>query len=259
MEQAPLYSQCNFSWSPEWNGNPSYAINSTAYLTNINIFLCPSDTNSGKAGFINNYAASMGTTTWGYPYSDNTPSYRRSTGAFAYQAGLRSARLRRRHVEYGRLLGISGQRPHHPAEGRQVDRERRHRVRPAASTTSPSPARRPCGADVNLCSTKFQSGGGFVGSGPGITWATGAMGYTMFNTVIPPNGGGVAKWSACRMSCCAQAQHADYVVATSRHSGGVNCMFADGSVKFVKSTVSYPVWWALGTRANNETISSDSY
>ena len=33
----------------------------------------------------------------------------------------------------------------------------------------------------------------------------------------------------------------------------------DGSVKFVKSTVSQNVWWALGTKANNEAIASDSY
>ena len=36
-------------------------------------------------------------------------------------------------------------------------------------------------------------------------------------------------------------------------------LFCDGSVKYVKNTISYQTWWALGTKANNEVISSDSY
>jgi prepilin-type N-terminal cleavage/methylation domain-containing protein/prepilin-type processing-associated H-X9-DG protein len=49
------------------------------------------------------------------------------------------------------------------------------------------------------------------------------------------------------------------VAASSRHPGGANTCFADGSVKFIKSTVGYQTWAALGTRAGGEVISSDSY
>jgi prepilin-type processing-associated H-X9-DG protein len=45
----------------------------------------------------------------------------------------------------------------------------------------------------------------------------------------------------------------------SFHPGGVNVSFADGSVHFVKDTVSPLSWWALGTRASGEVLSSDSY
>jgi prepilin-type N-terminal cleavage/methylation domain-containing protein/prepilin-type processing-associated H-X9-DG protein len=49
------------------------------------------------------------------------------------------------------------------------------------------------------------------------------------------------------------------VTAVSKHPGGVNVGFADGSVKFIKNTINLPTWWALGTRSSGEVISSDAY
>jgi len=49
------------------------------------------------------------------------------------------------------------------------------------------------------------------------------------------------------------------VPPTSNHPGGVNVCMADGSVRFVKDSVNLPAWWALGTRAGGEVVSSDSY
>jgi prepilin-type N-terminal cleavage/methylation domain-containing protein/prepilin-type processing-associated H-X9-DG protein len=45
----------------------------------------------------------------------------------------------------------------------------------------------------------------------------------------------------------------------SRHPGGVNLAFCDGSVKFVKNTINLFVWRALGTSAGGEVVSADSY
>jgi prepilin-type processing-associated H-X9-DG protein len=47
--------------------------------------------------------------------------------------------------------------------------------------------------------------------------------------------------------------------ANSRHAGGVNAAMADGSVKFVKSTVNVLTWRALGTRNGAEIVSADAY
>jgi prepilin-type processing-associated H-X9-DG protein len=47
--------------------------------------------------------------------------------------------------------------------------------------------------------------------------------------------------------------------ATSFHPGGVNTLFADGSVRFVKDSIARQTWISLGTRAGGEVISSDSY
>jgi prepilin-type N-terminal cleavage/methylation domain-containing protein/prepilin-type processing-associated H-X9-DG protein len=45
----------------------------------------------------------------------------------------------------------------------------------------------------------------------------------------------------------------------SRHPGGANMLFADGSVHFLKSSISPVTWRALATRAFGEVISSDAY
>ncbi len=46
--------------------------------------------------------------------------------------------------------------------------------------------------------------------------------------------------------------------ANSRHAGGVNVRMADGSVRFVKTSVNIATWQAVGTRNGGEVISSDS-
>jgi prepilin-type N-terminal cleavage/methylation domain-containing protein/prepilin-type processing-associated H-X9-DG protein len=47
--------------------------------------------------------------------------------------------------------------------------------------------------------------------------------------------------------------------ASSNHPGGVNVGFGDGSVKFIKDSVGVQTWWALGTRNQGEVVSSDAY
>jgi prepilin-type N-terminal cleavage/methylation domain-containing protein/prepilin-type processing-associated H-X9-DG protein len=48
-------------------------------------------------------------------------------------------------------------------------------------------------------------------------------------------------------------------VANSRHPGGVNVCLADGSVRFVKSSINVATWRAVGTRNGGEVISADSF
>ncbi len=45
----------------------------------------------------------------------------------------------------------------------------------------------------------------------------------------------------------------------SQHPGGANFLFGDGSVKFLKETINLTTYLSLGTRANGEVISADQY
>jgi prepilin-type N-terminal cleavage/methylation domain-containing protein/prepilin-type processing-associated H-X9-DG protein len=49
------------------------------------------------------------------------------------------------------------------------------------------------------------------------------------------------------------------VTARSYHPGGVNVLFCDGNVRFIKDSINYQTWRALGTIGSGEVISSDAY
>ena len=48
-------------------------------------------------------------------------------------------------------------------------------------------------------------------------------------------------------------------VPSSNHPGGVNTLFADGSVRFVKSGINQLTWMSIGSIDGGEVVSSDSY
>jgi prepilin-type processing-associated H-X9-DG protein len=47
--------------------------------------------------------------------------------------------------------------------------------------------------------------------------------------------------------------------ASSKHPGGVNVAFLDGSVKFIKDSVAPTTWWAIATRSGGEVVDAASY
>jgi prepilin-type N-terminal cleavage/methylation domain-containing protein/prepilin-type processing-associated H-X9-DG protein len=51
----------------------------------------------------------------------------------------------------------------------------------------------------------------------------------------------------------------DFNGSRSRHPGGINACFGDGSVRFIKNSISPTTWIALGSIGAGEVISSDSY
>jgi prepilin-type N-terminal cleavage/methylation domain-containing protein/prepilin-type processing-associated H-X9-DG protein len=47
--------------------------------------------------------------------------------------------------------------------------------------------------------------------------------------------------------------------ASSLHPGGVNVLMADGSVKFVKNSINFAIWYGVATPMGGEAISSDAW
>ena len=75
-------------------------------------------------------------------------------------------------------------------------------------------------------------------------------GFSLFNTIVPPSSGNYRfGWCALRGGGTnSNASDGQYQNANSNHPGGANFLFADGSVRFIKSTVDMRTYWALGTR-----------
>jgi len=74
-----------------------------------------------------------------------------------------------------------------------------------------------------------------------------------YSHTLTPN----SKWHDCGVF--GAAFNNVHAAPRSYHPGGANVAFADGSVRFIKDSVSPPTWYALGTRAGGEVVSSDSY
>ncbi len=77
----------------------------------------------------------------------------------------------------------------------------------------------------------------------GFLWADGSFNCGLYNHVLLPN--------SPTMDCVKHSNPA-WKTARSRHGGGVNALFGDGSVHFLQDSIATATWRALGTRAGND-------
>jgi prepilin-type N-terminal cleavage/methylation domain-containing protein/prepilin-type processing-associated H-X9-DG protein len=92
----------------------------------------------------------------------------------------------------------------------------------------------------------------------GHTWYLSTYAYTWYNHVVGPN----AEISDCTVDAFGfplTPPGGSVIKASSYHTGGVNCLFMDGSVKFIGDSVDLAVWRALSTRAGGEAVSHSAY
>ena len=98
----------------------------------------------------------------------------------------------------------------------------------------------------------------------GVTICPG-MGANMFSTFTAPNSKTADAIYACDpantegLACTVTVQTDGnmYAAARSRHTGGVNASMADGSVRFVRESISDVIWQGIGTKAGGEAVSLD--
>jgi prepilin-type N-terminal cleavage/methylation domain-containing protein/prepilin-type processing-associated H-X9-DG protein len=76
------------------------------------------------------------------------------------------------------------------------------------------------------------------------------------NTIDPSDPSCYNKWQDSPVGC---RFNYDSTGFKSAHPGGANFMFADGSVHFLKASISLPTYCALGSRSGGEVVSADSY
>ncbi len=278
LEQSPLYNAANFNWCTYIL--QAGATNSTVYNTRIAGFLCPSDPLAGQQN-INSYAGSIGTSTIQYPTDGNT------TGVFRVYNSLNSCSSvtlasitdgTSNTIAFGEgLVGDFTKNDNYRGNGMAGAPDPTGGIVPSTiagnnALTNPAAVLQA----LQSCNTYWRSTAlatcqGYtacctagVKQNEGGIWALGERGFTLFNTIVPPNSKQYP-WRSCRFpsgtsacpSCAPEAS--SFINASSYHPGGCNFAFADGSVKFIKDSVNMTTYESLGTRAGGEVISSDSY
>ena len=113
---------------------------------------------------------------------------------------------------------------------------------------------------LQLCAAEFANPGSVqITSHRGWRWASFSEGCA-FNVAQVPNDHQYPV-NVCRgQGNPSQSDNgSNSLPTTSFHPGGVNTLFVDGSVRFIKDTVARSTFASLGTKAGGEVISSDSY
>jgi prepilin-type processing-associated H-X9-DG protein len=100
-----------------------------------------------------------------------------------------------------------------------------------------------------------------ISSRMGSAWAVGDMSSTTYNHVGGPNSFTCASMGDGMMmgGPMAMVNMSVQIPPSSEHPGGVNLLFGDGSVRFIKTSIALNVWRALSTRNGGEITSSSDY
>ncbi|AMV36155.1 DUF1559 domain-containing protein [Planctomyces sp. SH-PL62] len=261
LEQTPLYNSCNFDLAC-YPRTPAYSdltwSNATVWDTKVSAFMCPSDGYVGIENF-NNYFGNIGTGT------DTTSS--NSNGLFANQSAYGIG-----HVTDGTSNTIAATEMLVGAGGSWDEKTgalnfsgTTEKYRWYKSGLSGALNYRDARQDIigvmgmaatcqaSISSPSFRTNTGY-------RWAQGTAGFTFVNIIIPPMSSRFT-FSACRWGCndgCG-ADTGSLFGISSHHSGGVNVGMADGSVRFIKSSIDQNTWMALGSRDGGEVVSADGY
>jgi prepilin-type N-terminal cleavage/methylation domain-containing protein/prepilin-type processing-associated H-X9-DG protein len=259
IEQSALFNSINFSWCPCSSGTAS-PINSTARFTRVNAFLCPSDGMAGASGknYSNNYYGSIG--------DSMTYGGTKTTGVFAAWDSYPKT-----SIQHYTIASITDGTSNTIAFGEGLVGGANWSREMLRNTINKSGiVKYVYDAEVSLPTVRGYLGncnstaaqqmksppGGY--NDKGDYWAWGYVGHTMFNTVVPPSSTQY-NWGGCGPHGSNTATGLYINNATSNHPGGCNFLFTDGSVHFLKSSINMLTYMSLGTRANGEVISANSY
>ncbi len=261
LEQAPMANAINYNLNPDNAPNAALAgenglepANTTAIVTSIRVLVCPSDTApplDPKGRAVHNYPLCTGTT---FPVSPRNPLGILVNGVFFENSatGVQSivdgtsqtVCVSETIVSDGTATVWDGVSPTNgfvlALGGNDL-------------STGPQLVNYP--ADCSAAGLKLNQT-------RGVIWVYGAPGHSMYNNARPPNDPGVDCRGGLPHSSDTNAfwdMLSQNVTAHSRHSGGVEALFSDGSVRFEKNSINPTVWQALGSRNGQEVVSTDAF
>jgi prepilin-type processing-associated H-X9-DG protein len=267
LEGSAIYNALNFSAGDE---NPSLPYNTTVMRTTLSFFSCPSDVDRlvNPEGHTN-YSGNAGTAPGSFYDYDKVSAF---DGVFGWTGNpLQSYGQGKGIVTIGfsnitdglsntacfseKVKGVDTSAAQTDADAAADGLNPSSNIialsKPSNNTdqTNPQTFYSQCKALSPKSASATLKTGTFYPFG--LYWFSGQPSHTRYNHVMPPN-----TWS------CAWGGHwgdmGGAYTASSRHSGIVNMLLCDGSVKAIKNSIGMSVWWALGTRAGGEVISADA-
>ncbi|WP_165069276.1 DUF1559 family PulG-like putative transporter [Paludisphaera rhizosphaerae] len=263
MEGSNTYNTFNFEWCINLYGAGTQ--NDTAQTQIVAAFTCPSDANNVRLSNLGyaNYVASLGATaaqnlgTAATSWESNTAR----AGIFNFTQDSSAPNV---YPVYKRGVPVTVAAVIDGTSNTAVFSETR---RGKASTTS-SINGYIGGIMTDDLSNVYIINNGDLGIAPNCTY--GMSGYYTrivyrglqyyrnlpmtgyYSHTLTPN----SKWFDCGVF--GSAFNNGHMAARSYHSGGVNVGLADGSVRFVKDSISLATWMAVGTKAGGEIVSADA-
>ncbi len=240
LEQASLSNSINFNLplatKPAGGGSafwPFTIQNTTAMATRVAIFLCPSDgapppsSNSGPT----NYTFCTGD-------GSNGGDATSANGSFILGPAISIANIldgtSQTVAASEQWLGLAG--PYSLAPGNPA---------PAPLPRAFSRLAAPPLTDLACASAPD---GWLLNKGSG--WWDGNYLNTLYNHYLTPN--------STRLDCVTY-HNPGWKAARSLHPGGVDVLFGDGHVRFLKDAINPTVWRGLGTRAGGEVVSDSAF
>jgi prepilin-type N-terminal cleavage/methylation domain-containing protein/prepilin-type processing-associated H-X9-DG protein len=221
----PFVEQDNLQNLVDFNQPTSTGVNLAAAAVPVKLFVCPADPGNGRVlGSVyagNNYVGNVGT-------GINAGDYVTGNGVFLLNSYVKFADITdgtSNTAAFSELLlgyGGSGNGPSDP---------RRQFIQlPGSTLTTPA----------NCAATASAPWSGNRGD----RWINGGYLSTLYNHYALPN--------PPIFDCINAANNYGLAAARSGHSGGVNLMLCDGSVRFVSNSISLPTWQALATRSGGD-------
>jgi prepilin-type N-terminal cleavage/methylation domain-containing protein/prepilin-type processing-associated H-X9-DG protein len=276
IEQANKYNQFNFNYST-WADTPAVdpfgnplpgltplpGVNLAARSQDVPIYLCPSDpsptrrpSDDNRSGsFANgaqgrlNYLACLGTTS---QFGSTAPG----AGIFAFGTWAAGQTLRGVPIVtitdgtsntalFAEVMRTTDTWPH-------VSGIRTNTVIILDSSVGTGPDND--GRFIPSCATgtPWNSSISYVG----LQFERDLWGTTFYTHTLPPNWNKKVPSGNQQYNCGDTAIVHFHVAASSYHSGGVNVGMADGSVRFVRETIDFATWQAMGSMAGGEVFSN---